>query len=91
MGERTPIAAPPFYAQLSGTVVLATYCGVTVDTSMRVLDPFGEPISRLYAAGELVGGFHGAGYMTGTSIGKSAIFGRTAGTAAAAEESDLEW
>ena len=37
------------------------------------------------------GGFHGAGYMTGTSIGKSAIFGRVAGTAAAAEESELEW
>ena len=56
---------------------------------MRVLDVFGEPIERLYAAGELVGGFHGAGYMTGTSIGKSAIFGRVAGTAAAAEESEL--
>ena len=91
VGERRPLAVPPYYAQLSGTVVLATYCGVTVDTSMRVLDVFGEPIQRLYAAGELVGGFHGAGYMTGTSIGKSAIFGRVAGTAAAAEESELEW
>lgn len=91
VGEREPLDTPPFYAQLSGTVVLATYCGVTVDTSMRVLDVFGEPIERLYAAGEVVGGFHGAGYMTGTSIGKSAIFGRIAGAAAAAEESDLEW
>ncbi|MFF4833656.1 FAD-dependent oxidoreductase [Streptomyces sp. NPDC001315] len=91
VGERRPIGTPPFYAQLSGTVVLATYCGVTVDPTMRVLDVFGEPIPRLYAAGELVGGFHGAGYMTGTSIGKSAIFGRVAGTAAAAEESELEW
>lgn len=91
VGTPTPISAGPFYAQLSGTVVLATYCGVTVDTTMRVLDVFGEPIERLYAAGELVGGFHGAGYMTGTSIGKSGIFGRIAGTSAAAEESDLEW
>ena len=91
VGERAAIDTPPFYAQLSGTVVLATYCGVTVDTSMRVLDVFGDPIPRLYAAGELVGGFHGAGYMTGTSIGKSAIFGRVAGTVAAAEESELEW
>ncbi|MFM6848163.1 MAG: FAD-binding protein, partial [Terrabacter sp.] len=91
VGERRPIDTPPFYAQLSGTVVLATYCGVTVDTSMRVLDVFGEPIERLYAAGELVGGFHGAGYMTGTSIGKSAVFGRVAGHAAAAEESELQW
>jgi fumarate reductase flavoprotein subunit len=91
VGERAPIDTPPFYAQLSGTVVLATYCGVTVDTSMRVLDVYGDPIARLFAAGELVGGFHGAGYMTGTSIGKSAIFGRIAGRAAAAEESELEW
>ncbi|MEU9245986.1 FAD-dependent oxidoreductase [Streptomyces sp. NPDC048385] len=91
VGERRPVDKPPFYAQLSGTVVLATYCGVTVDPAMRVLDAFGEPIPRLYAAGELVGGFHGAGYMTGTSIGKSAVFGRVAGTCAAAEESELTW
>jgi fumarate reductase flavoprotein subunit len=91
VGERTPLTTPPFYAQLSGTVVLATYCGVTVDTAMRVLDVFGEPIPRLYAAGELVGGFHGAGYMTGTSIGKAGIFGRIAGTSAAAEDSELDW
>lgn len=91
VGEREAIDTPPFYAQLSGTVCLATYAGVTVDPHMRVLDVFGEPIPRLYAAGEVVGGFHGAGYMTGTSIGKAAVFGRLAGQHAAAEESELEW
>lgn len=91
VGRPAPIDAPPFYAQPSGTVVLATYCGVTVDTAMRVRDVFGEPIPRLYAAGEVVGGFHGAGYMTGSSIGKSAVFGRIAGTAAAAEDSEMRW
>lgn len=89
----TPFAldTPPFYAHPSKTVVLATYCGLTVDPSMRVLDVFGAPIERLYAAGEVIGGFHGAGYMTGTSIGKSAIFGRLAGTQAASEDSELTW
>lgn len=91
VGEPFPLEQPPFYAHPSGTVVLATYCGLTVDTSLRVLDWWGAPIERLYAAGELIGGFHGAGYMTGTSIGKAGIFGRLAGTHAAAEESDLEW
>jgi len=91
VGERQPLESPPFYAHKSGTVVLATYCGLTVDTSMRVLDVFGDPIERLYAAGEVTGGFHGAGYMTGTSIGKSAVFGRIAGTRAAAEKSSLAW
>ncbi|ROO85607.1 fumarate reductase flavoprotein subunit [Actinocorallia herbida] len=91
VGRPTPIDQGPFYAHPSGTVVLATYCGLTVDTRMRVLDWWGEPIERLYAAGEITGGFHGAGYMTGTSIGKSGVFGRIAGIHAAAEESDLEW
>ena len=84
VGENFPLVSPPFFAHLSGTVVLATYCGLTVDTSMRVLDVFGEPIGGLYAAGEVIGGFHGSGYMTGTSIGKSGIFGRIAGESAAA-------
>jgi fumarate reductase flavoprotein subunit len=91
VGAPFALDRPPFYTHPSGTVVLATYCGLTVDTQLRVLDVYGEPIDRLYAAGEIVGGFHGAGYMTGSSIGKAGIFGRLAGTHAAAEESDLEW
>lgn len=83
VGKPVPLTAPPFYAHPSGTVVLATYCGLTVDTDLRVLDVFGEPIDGLYAAGEVIGGLHGGGYMTGTSIGKAGIFGRLAGTAAA--------
>ncbi|CAN5646315.1 FAD-dependent oxidoreductase [soil metagenome] len=91
VGDPFPLERPPFYAQPTGSVVLATYCGLTVDTDLRVLDAFGDPIERLFAAGEVVGGLHGAGYMTGTSIGKAGIFGRLAGTRAAAEESELEW
>ncbi|MFI0405659.1 FAD-dependent oxidoreductase [Actinomadura sp. 3N508] len=91
VGKPAPIDRPPYYAHPSGTVVLATYCGLTVDTRMRVLDWWGAPIGRLYAAGEITGGFHGAGYMTGTSIGKSGVFGRLAGIRAATEESELEW
>lgn len=91
VGTPFPLEQPPFFAHPSGTVVLATYCGLTVDTRLRVLDVFGEPIERLYAAGEVIGGFHGAGYMTGTSIGKSGIFGRLAGSHAAADESELAW
>lgn len=91
VGTPTPIDRPPYFAHPSGTVVLATYCGLTVDTALRVHDWWDRPIPRLYAAGEVIGGFHGAGYMTGTSIGKAGIFGRLAGTHAAAEESELEW
>lgn len=84
VGVPQPIEQAPFFAHASTAVVLATYCGLTVTAEMEVLDVFGEPISGLFAAGELIGGFHGGGYMTGTSIGKAGIFGRVAGTAAAA-------
>lgn len=81
-GDRVPLVAPPFYAQPSSTVLLATYCGLTVRPDGAVLDVFGDPIPGLFAAGEVTGGFHGGGYMTGTSIGKAAVFGRAAGLSA---------
>lgn len=79
---RTPIAAAPYYAYPSIAVLLATYCGLAIDAHARVLDVFGEPIAGLLAAGEVTGGVHGAGYLSGTSLGKSAIFGKLAGTEA---------
>lgn len=77
-GALVPIATPPYYAFASKSVVLATYCGITVDAATRVRDVFGEAIRGLYAAGGVIGGFHGKAYMTGTANGKAAIFGRIA-------------
>lgn len=82
-GELVPIATPPFYGYPSTAAVVATYAGVATDTEARVVDVFGEAIPALFAAGEVTGGFHGVAFMTGTSLGKSTIFGRTAGTNAA--------
>ncbi|MDN7240914.1 FAD-dependent oxidoreductase [Planococcus sp. N028] len=81
-GTPTPIENAPFYAMRTTVAMLATYAGVSVDKSARVLNAFNEPIAGLYAAGEIAGGFHGAGYMTGSSLGKAAIFGRIAVQAA---------
>jgi flavocytochrome c len=77
-GELVPIGTPPFYAFASRSVVLATYCGITVDAASRVVDVYGATIPRLFAAGGVTGGFHGKAYMTGTANGKAAIFGRIA-------------
>lgn len=77
-GELRRIDRAPFYAYPSTVIVFGTYCGLRVDASMRVLDVYGEPIQGLLAAGEVVGGFHGAAYMTGTALGKAAVFGRIA-------------
>ena len=82
-GALRPIATAPFYAFPSTSSVLATYGGLSVDAAMRVRDVFGTPIPGLFAAGEVTGGLHGAAYMTGSSLGKSAIFGRIAGRNAA--------
>ena len=83
-GELVAISQPPFYGFASKSVVLATYCGLTVDDSMRVKDVFGTTLPGLYAAGGVMGGFHGQAYMTGTANGKAAIFGRLAARAALA-------
>ena len=82
-GKLVKIERPPFYAYPSTSGLIATYCGLTVDPGARVIDVFGEPIGRLFAAGELMGGFHGVAYMTGSSLGKCVIFGRIAGRNAA--------
>lgn len=83
-GTPVPIGTPPFYILPCCTALLATYCGLRVDTEMRVLKAGGAPIAGLYAAGETMGGFHGAGYMSGSALGKAAIFGKVAGQRAAA-------
>jgi flavocytochrome c len=83
-GELVRIERPPFHVFASTTVVLATYCGLTVDASTRVQDVYGATIPGLFAAGGVMGGFHGAGYMTGTANGKAVIFGRRAAQAALA-------
>ena len=88
-GKPTPIEKAPFYAFESTVAMLATYAGVAVNSEGQVINPYGEPIPGLYAAGEVTGGFHGAGYMTGSSLGKCAVFGRLAVREALKKESGV--
>lgn len=82
-GELVEILEPPFYAYPAKTLMTSTYCGLTINTHAQVLDVDSTPITGLYAAGEITGGFHGTAYVTGTSLGKAALFGRIAGQHAA--------
>jgi flavocytochrome c len=77
-GALRRIEQAPFYAYPSTAAVFGTYCGLCIDPEMRVLDVFGAPLPGLLAAGEVVGGLHGAAYMTGSALGKALIFGRVA-------------
>ncbi len=87
IGTIASIDSPPFYAYESKGMLPGTYAGIVVDEHMRVLSAEGI-VKGLYAAGELVGGFHGASYMTGTALAKAIIFGRIAGRHAASANID---
>ncbi|MBR0987978.1 FAD-dependent oxidoreductase [Bradyrhizobium liaoningense] len=84
-GSASPLSGidtAPFYAFPCANAITATYCGLTVNSRMQVLDVFGEIIPGLFAAGEILGGFHGRSYLSGSALGKAAISGRVAGAAA---------
>lgn len=75
------------YAALRGQpIALASTGGLKVDESLRVLDAYLEPIPGLYAAGEIIGGLHGAQYLGGCGFSSALTFGRLAGKAAAKHE-----
>ncbi|WNI28257.1 FAD-dependent oxidoreductase [Streptomyces sp. ITFR-6] len=82
-GELPTINRAPYYAYPTTAGLTSTYGGLRVDVEMRVAHVLGGTVPGLYAAGEIVGGFHGNAYMSGSSLGKSVIFGRAAGRGAA--------
>ena len=82
-GSMVPIAKPPFYGAKVWPVVSNTQGGPVHDAEQRVLDAYGEPIPRLYAAGEC-GSVFGHLYMSGGNLAECFIGGRIAGRAAAA-------
>lgn len=83
-GTLAPLATPPYYGFTSAPLLGWTNGGPRRNEKAQVLDPFGETIGRLYAAGTVSstysrckdGGFH---------IGDALAFGRVAGRNAAAE------
>lgn len=85
-GKPVPIKAPPFYAFFTKPSIISTKGGIKATPQCQVINVFGEMIPRLYAAGEIMGGFHGAGYHTGSALGKALVFGRIAGKMAAGEK-----
>ncbi|KAF2205359.1 Flavocytochrome c [Delitschia confertaspora ATCC 74209] len=60
-------------------VVHFTMGGVLTDTSARVLDSSNNPITGVWAAGEVVGGLHGRNRLGGNSLLECVVFGRRAG------------
>ena len=77
----------PFFATPRKPAIHHTMGGLVIDTDAHVLNEAGEIIPGLYAAGEVTGGIHGGNRLGGNAVADVMVFGRIAGTNAAAEES----
>jgi succinate dehydrogenase/fumarate reductase flavoprotein subunit len=80
-----PLATPPFYVGKVWQLLSNTQGGPVHDAQQRVLDPFGNPIPGLYAAGELGSAF-GHLYMSGGNLAECFVGGEIAGCNAARPE-----
>ena len=76
------IATPPYYCAEVWPVCSNTHGGPVHDAEQRILNALGEPIPRLFAAGEL-GGVFGHLYMSGGNLAECFVGGWTAGRNAA--------
>ncbi|BDU77576.1 flavocytochrome c [Mesoterricola sediminis] len=76
----------PYYAIAQWPAVHHTMGGLRTNKEARVLDIWGKPIPRLYAAGEVTGGLHGANRLGGNATPDATVFGRIAGINAASEK-----
>ena len=79
------IARHPFYGAKVTMCVNCTLGGIAITPRAEVLDRHGRVIPRLYAAGEVTGGVHGANYMGGNALSDVFTFGRIAGENAVQE------
>ena len=77
--KASPIEKAPFYAMRLWPKVHFTMGGLSVNERSQVLDFNGNTIDRLYAAGEVVGGVHGASRLGSCAITECIVFGRIAG------------
>lgn len=82
-GMRHAINQGPFYAIKIAPGIHHTMGGVTINTSAEVLNTNGDIIQGVYAAGEVVGGIHGANRIGGNAVADIITFGIQAGTNAA--------
>jgi succinate dehydrogenase/fumarate reductase flavoprotein subunit len=83
-GTIVPIRKPPFYIIPVWPICTNTQGGPEHNEKQQVVDPYGQPIPGLYAAGEL-GSFFGHLYLLGGNLSECVISGRIAGREAAGE------
>jgi flavocytochrome c len=85
--DAKPLIKPPFYAMRLWPKVHHTMGGLQINTKAQAISLSHKPISRLYVAGEVSGGVHGAVRLGSCAVVDCLVFGRIAGKNAAAEKS----
>jgi len=80
-----PLTTPPFYALAEYPGGPNTEGGLTRNARSQVIDVFGKPIPRLYAAGEIASAWSFL-YQGGGNLAECVICGRIAGKHAAMEK-----
>jgi flavocytochrome c len=78
------IDTPPYYAGARIPTVHHTMGGIQINKDAQVINKSGQVIPGLYAAGEVTGGIHGYNRVGGNALADIHVFGRIAGTNAAA-------
>lgn len=78
------IDEPPFEAYAVTCGVTFTFGGVKISTEGEVMNTGGRAIPGLFAAGEMVGGIFYFNYPGASGLTSGAVFGRLAGSSAAA-------
>jgi succinate dehydrogenase/fumarate reductase flavoprotein subunit len=81
-GTMMQIKEPPYYVGKVWPVVSNTQGGPRHDSNQSIVNPYNEPIPRLYEAGEL-GSIWGYLYLVGGNLAECFISGRIAGREAA--------
>ena len=74
------VSKPPFYAMRGTPKLHHTMGGIDINTKAQVISLKTEmPIPRLFAAGEITGGVHGASRLGSVAIADCLTFGMIAG------------
>ncbi|MCG8709543.1 flavocytochrome c [Brenneria sp. 4F2] len=81
--DALPNVTPPFYAARLWPRVHHTMGGLAINKEAQVIGFDLKPIPHLYAAGETVGGVHGAVRLGSVAMTDCIVFGRIAGKNAA--------
>jgi len=83
-GMDEDLSTAPFYAIKIAPGIHHTMGGLKINTEAQVINTDGEVIEGLFAAGETTGGVHGGNRIGGNAVCDFVVFGRIAGTNAAA-------